>query len=430
MKKINIALIGFGTVGQGVVKYLRKEKSNFKNKFGVEYFLKTICDRSINKKDTSDLSKIKLTTNIDDILNDTELDVVIELIGGMNPAKKIVSQSLEKGRHVITANKELIANCGPELFAIAQKNHCHLLYESAVGAGIPVIKTITEGIVGNSFQGVYGIVNGTCNFILSEMSSKGCTFDEALKDAQAKGYAESDPTLDINGMDAAHKLGILVNLAFNQSIAVKDIYTEGITQISKTDIEYAEKLGLCIKLLAIAKCDGNEFDARVHPTLISKSHPLASIHSIFNAIYLESYPLGNILLSGEGAGQMAAASGVISDLINLIAIDKEHTAHCNINLNQTKLKLRKIDDIKTKFYLRFMAGDKPGVLSKITGVLGNEGIGINSVTQNPHLKTQAVPVIMLTDYTTEKSLRKALNQIHKMPEVKAKPVAIRMEKLW
>lgn len=430
VNKINVGIIGFGTVGSGVVKLLSGRKSYIKNKFNTEFVIRAICDRSIRKKNTRGLSKTRLTNKIHDVISDPKINIVVELIGGMHPARSIAVNSLNRGKHVVTANKELIANCGKDLFRLAKKKGRHLYFEASVGAGIPIIKSITEGMAGNKFNSIYGIINGTCNFILSEMTQNNCSFIEALREAQEKGFAESNPTLDINGMDSAHKLAILVYLAFGKRINVKDIYREGITQISHDDIEYATSLGLTIKLLAIAKREDKKIEARVHPTLISKDHPLASINSIYNAIYMNSTPLGNTLLSGEGAGQMAAASGVVSDLINFAAKGESAALPCNLYSEATGLKLQKIDQIKTKFYIRFMVTDKPGVLSVITGVLGRHNIGINSVTQKAHNPTSTVPVIMLTDYTTEKMLRQALNKISKLPSVKGKPVAIRMEKLW
>jgi len=430
MNKINIGLIGYGTVGSGVVKLLNKRKSYIKSKFNAEFLIRTLCDRSIHKKNTRGLGKTRLTNKIRDVLNDPKIEIVVELIGGMHPAKEIAIKALKKGKHVVTANKELIAHCGKELFQLAKKNRCHLYFESSVGAGIPIIKNITEGVAGNKFNSIYGIINGTCNFILSEMTQSNYSFAQALKEAQEKGFAESNPTLDINGMDSAHKLAILIFLAFGKHINVKDIYREGITHISHDDIEYATSLGLTIKLLAIAKKEDERIEARVHPTLISIDHPLASINSIHNAVYMNTDPLGSTLLSGEGAGQMAAASGVVSDLINFVSRGHSLTLPSNLNSVASGLKIRKIDQIKTKFYIRFMVKDKPGVLSAITGVLGKHNISINSVTQNAHNPMSAVPVIMLTDYTSEKALRLALNKIQKHPLVKSKPVAIRMEKLW
>ena len=428
MNKLTIGLIGYGVVGQGVAKILKNKRAEFKRQYGCDFNLKTVVDRSIHKKSTAGLH-LRRSKKPEDVLKDPDIDVVIELIGGKQPAKQIVETALKNGKDVITANKDLIANYGLELFKLANQQGRHLYYESAVGAGIPIIKTISEGVAGNGFSGVYGIINGTCNFILDEMTSKHCSFEAALKDAQQLGYAESDPTLDVNGMDSTHKIAILTFLAFGKMLKVKDIYTEGITNISHVDITYAEKMGLCIKLLGIAKKENNEVEVRVHPTLISKQHPLAAVHSILNAVYLKADKLGNMMLSGEGAGQMAAASGVISDLVNCANAPNERI-NANNPQEEPGLKLRKIDNIECKFYIRIEAVDKPGVLARITGILGRAGIGINSVQQNPHEKEAHVPVILLTDYSTEKKLRRALNQIEKLKTVKRKPVAIRMEKLW
>lgn len=429
MRKINIGLIGYGVVGSGVVQLLRKREMFIRDKFGTEFILKAVCDRSIRRKDTRGLSKAYLTTNPQKILDDPSIEVVIELIGGLKPAREIVMGAIKRGKHVITANKELIANYGRELFRLAREKNCYFYFESSVGAGIPIIKGITEGMAGNKFSSFYGIINGTCNFILSEMTRSNLSFSKALEEAQRRGFAESNPSLDISGKDSAHKLAILAYLAFGKFISVQDIYTEGITQISHYDIEHAETLNLTIKLLAIAKKAEKKVEARVHPTLISKDHPLASINGIYNAVYLNARPLGNILFSGEGAGQMTAASGVVSDLINFASKGKGSILLSNLYTEAPRTKIRKIDEIKTKFYIRFMATDKPGVLSKISGILGRHGISINSVTQKAHVRKSTVPVIMLTDYTTEKMMRLALNKIYQLPLVKSKPVAIRMENL-
>ncbi len=430
MRKINIGLIGYGVVGAGVVKFLQKRQNYIRDKYRVEFVMRTICDRSIHKKDTRGLGDAKLTKKIADVLDDRSTEVVIELIGGLHPAKEIVTMALRRGKHVVTANKVLIAHYGKELFQLAKKQNRQLYFESSVGAGVPIIKTITEGMVGNTYNRIYGIINGTCNFILTEMTKNKLSFSKALKLAQEKGFAESSPTLDINGMDSTHKLAILAYLAFGKFVKVSDIYTEGITHISHDDIAYAESLNLTIKLLAIAKRYENIVEARVHPTLISKSHPLSSISGIYNAFYLNANPLGDVLLSGEGAGQMAAASGVVSDLLNLASRGADANLLCNLYSEAPNYRIRKIDQIKTRFYIRFMATDKPGVLGKITSVLGRYGIGLNSVTQPAHTAGWAVPVVMLTDYTLEKNVRLALKKIWELPIVKSKPVAIRMEKLW
>lgn len=427
--KLQVGLIGYGTVGQGVVKILRRNRTAFKKRYNAEFNIRAICDRRIDKKKTHGLRSVKRTKKYQDVVDDPAIDIVIELIGGKEPAKQIVEQALRNGKDVITANKDLIANHGLELFKIAQQHGRHLYFESAVGAGIPMIKTVSETIAGNSFRGIYGIINGTCNFILDEMSKKLCSFDVALKEAQKRGYAEADPTLDVNGMDSTHKLAILTFLAFQRMLPVKSIYTEGITDISHIDIAYAESLDLCIKLLAIAKESKGGLEARVHPTLISKDHPLAAVHGVYNAVYLDADPLGKVMLTGEGAGQMAAASGVVADLINA-ANAPNNPMYCNHFTQNQALRPRRIDNIETKFYIRIHAVDEPGVLSQVTGILGRAGIGINSVSQQRHDEAlKAVPVILLTDYTTEKVVRAALKKIQKLDTVRHKPVAIRMEKL-
>lgn len=430
MNKLNVGLIGFGNVGSGVAKLLQKRKKFIKNKVHTEIILQTVCDRIIHSQNTKSLEKVALTSHYQDVLNNPNIDVVIELIGGMYPAKEIVIGALKNGKHVVTANKELIAQCGRDLFQLANSKGLKIYYESAVGAGVPIIKTITEGLAGNKFNSLYGIINGTCNFILSEMTKNNLTFSQALKEAQERGFAESNPTLDINGMDSAHKLAILIFLALGKPIKLSDIYVEGITHISHADIEYAKEMGLTIKLLAIAKNINNKLEARVHPTLISRDHLLASVSSIFNAIFLAADPLGDVLLYGQGAGQMAAASGVVSDLINLATNRSKTTILLSNSTSETSdVTIQEIDQIQTKFYIRFMAIDKPGVLSKISGILGKQGISIASVKQKANNKSSSVPVVMLTDYAPERMVRLALDKIHKLSVVKSKPVAIRMEKL-
>lgn len=434
--KIRIGLIGCGNVGSGVVKFLQKGRSYIRRKFRTEFILKGICDQRIKERFSSreerrKLGKTLLTTKWEQIVHDPEIDVVIELIGGLHPAQEIVLTALQNGKHVVTANKALLAHCGKALFQEAHRQDCNIYFESAVMAGVPVIKLICEGLAGNQFRGLYGIINGTCNYILTEMTNKNYTFSQALAEAKKRGFAERNPTLDINGMDSTNKLAILISLTLGRFIAPEDIHTEGITHISHDDVEYAESLNLCIKLMAIAKRVNNEIEARVHPTLIAKDHPLASIHGIFNAVFLDARPQGDILISGEGAGQMTAASGVISDLIHLASRQGAAASAMlgNIYQEEASIKIRKIDQVYTKFYLRFMATDKPGVLAKITGILGRHGISINSVTQKAHSHAATVPVIMLTEYALEKKVRLALEEIERLFIVKSKPVAIRMENL-
>ncbi len=431
MNKIQLGLIGYGTVGAGVVKILKKQNNLFIKKFQTEFIIKKICDKNPAVFKKSKLAKNLYTSNANDILNDKSIDVVVELIGGIHPAKEFILQALKSKKHVITANKAVISKCGSELFKEAIKQNKNIYFESSVGAGVPIINAITDGLSANNFSSLYGIINGTSNFILSEMTQSSCNFSDALKKAQKNGYAESNPTLDVNGMDAAHKLSILTRLAFGKIVDVKNIHVEGIAQISHDDIKYAKDLGLTIKPLAIAKNANGALELRVHPTLIDKNHPLASVNGVFNAIFLETDPLGDILLYGEGAGQLAAASGVVSDLVNLATKGKNiaSTRMKNIVYENKSIKLRKIDEIETKFYIRLLVSDQPGVLSKISGILGKHGISIDSVNQKTQIKSSAIPLVMLTHSAKEKKFRIALEKISKLSLVKSKPVAIRMENL-
>ncbi len=431
MKTIHLGLIGYGNVGQGVVELLRKRRDYIQDKFNVSFEFSAICDLRFGKKKPSGLGKTLLTTDAVQVIDHPDVEVVIELIGGLHPARELVLEALKKGRHVITANKALIAVHGQELFKAAHRYHKNIYFETAVLAGVPLIKSMTEGLAGNEFQALFGINNGTCNYILSEMSLNGLSFEAAVAQAQANGFAETDPTLDVSGMDSAYKLAILTYLAFGKFIQPKKIYTEGITHISHDDIKYADEMGLSIKLLAIAKREGMKVETRVHPTLIAKDHPLASIHGVLNAVLMELDPLGDVMLSGEGAGQMAAATGVVSDLINLATRwDGDPRGFIGNYYGQTAgLTFKHIDEVATKFYLRFMAVDKPGVLSKIAGVLGRYGISINSVSQKVHRPAGVVPLIILTERAPEKKVRQALVQIEKLSVIKSRPVAIRMENL-
>jgi len=431
MNKINIGLIGYGNVGSGLVKLLKERRNFIKEKFNTELSIKIVCDRSIQKKKPAGFSSAQLTTDYRNVVYNKDIHVVVELIGGLKPAETIALESLRNGKHLVTANKELVAEKGKELFREAIKQNRNIYFEASVGAGIPIINAVTDGLAGNKFNGLYGIINGTCNFILSEMTKTNCSFAHALQEAQKKGYAENNPTLDINGMDSVHKLAILTFLTIGKFVKPSEIFVEGITHIDHIDIEFADSLNLRIKLLAIAKEVDNELEIRVHPTLIPKKHPLASVNGIFNALFLNTDPAGDILLYGQGAGQMAAASGVANDLINLATRHSDNAATRIGNLSRefANVRLRKMDQIETKFYIRFMAVDRPGVLAKISGILGQHGISISSLNQKLRHRSSAVPIVMLTHLAKEKMIRLALEKINKLQIIKSKTIAIRMENL-
>jgi len=431
MKRINIGLVGFGNVGSGVVKILRDRKALLSEKTGLEINIKKVCDQDSSRRRNVSLAKEMLTRDIKDIINDPQIDILVELIGGIHPAKEFILEALRKGKNVVTANKALLAQAGQELFTEASDRGKNIYFEASVGAGIPIIKSLREGLVANRFNSIFGIVNGTSNYILSSMSENNCSFDDALKAARLKGFAEKDPSLDIEGLDSAHKLILLTHLAFGKFVDLKDVFVEGISRISLADVNYAKELGFEIKLLAIAKKEGAELEVSVHPTLIPKGHLLASVGGVFNAIYVSSDLAGNLLFYGPGAGQLSAASAVVSDLVDLTQDIKAGLFRPTLNsvADKTVKKLRRIEDFESRYYIRLAALDEPGVLAKISGVLSRFGISIASVTQKERAKSQIVPVVMLIHQAKEKDMRNALSIIDRMSAIKEKTVAIRMEEV-
>ena len=429
MKRINAGLIGFGNVGSGIIKILRDRKALLSEKTGLEISIKKVCDQDIVSKRNVSLDKAMLTRDARALINDPQIDILIELIGGIHPAKEYIIEALRKGKHVVTANKALLALHGQELFTEAADRGKSIYFEASVGAGIPIIKSLREGLVANRFNGILGIVNGTSNYILSSMSKNNCSFQEALKAARIKGFAEKDPTLDIEGMDSAHKLILLTYLAFGRFVELKDVFIEGISRISLADVNYAKEMGFEIKLLAIAKKEGSDLEIRVHPTLIPQEHLLSSVDGVFNAIYVSSDLAGNLLFYGPGAGQLSAASAVVSDLVDLTQDIKAGFFRPTLKIvaDKTVKKIRKIDDFESRYYIRFMARDLSGVLARISGVLAKFGISIASVTQKERSKTQLVPIVMLIHEAREKNMREALSIIDRLEAIKEKSVAIRME---
>ncbi len=431
MKKINVGLIGFGNVGSGVVKILLEKKKFLSEKIGSEIIVKKICDKELNAKRNVSVEKGLLTRNAQEIIDDPQIDIVVELIGGIHPAKEFILGALKKGKNVVTANKALLAQEGNEMFAQALDCGKNIYFEASVGAGIPIIKSIREGLVANKFYSIFGIVNGTSNYVLSQMSRHNLSFSDALKDAKRKGFAEKDPSLDLEGIDSAHKLILLTYLCFGRLVGIADVFIEGITRISLADINYAKELGFEIKLLAIAKKERDSLEVRVHPTLIPKSHLLSSVQDVFNAIYVSSELAGNLLFYGPGAGQLSAASAVVSDIVDLTQDIKAGLFKPTLNITQdgSVKKLRKIDEIESRYYVRFMAEDRPGVLARISGILAKFNISIASVTQKERAKAQSVPIVMIIHNAREKDLRRALEIIDHLDIIKQKSVAIRMEEV-
>jgi len=429
MKKIQVGLIGFGNVGSGVVRILRERRQMLGQKIGSEILIRKICDADISSRRNISVDKSLLSRNVRDILDDPQIDVVVELIGGIHPAKEFILEALKKGKNIVTANKALLAESGKELFAQAKDSGKSIYFEASVGAGIPIIKALREGLVANRFTGICGIVNGTSNYVLSQMSGKNLSFGDALREAKIKGFAEKDPTLDIEGIDSAHKLVLLTFLCFGRLVSMEDVYTEGISAVSSADINYAKELGLAIKLLAMAKRENESLEVRVHPTLISDSHLLASVNGVYNAIYVSSDLAGNLLFYGPGAGQSSAASAVVSDLVDLTQNLKAGMFRPTLNsiVDLGIKRLRKIDEFESRYYIRFSALDKPGVLAKVAGILARFGISIASVSQKERAKAKSVPIVMVIHEAKEKNLRQALEAIDRLAVIREKSVAIRIE---
>lgn len=429
MRTVNIGLIGFGTIGTGVVRALLTKSSFMENKKGISLNLSQIADNDLRTKRAVNVPKSKLTNDAGNILDDPAIDIVVELVGGIHPAKEFALKALNNGKHVVTANKALLADSGKEIFDTARQNGVTVKFEASVGGGIPVIKCLSDDFVANKIQAIYGIINGTSNYILSKMEEDGKSFISALKDAQAMGIAENDPTLDISGMDSAHKIAILTLLGFGKYVNLKDIFVEGIENVELSDIQYAKEMGYTIKLLAIAKEDGGRLDVRVHPTLLSSRHLLAGVRGAKNAICIKGDLIGESLLYGEGAGEKATSSAVVSDIMDIaanVAKGSEMTLS-KLDFNSGLKVMKQIGMVKSKYYIRLMAVDKPGVLASIAGVLARFKISIADVTQKGRNKRYAVPIVMMTHEAVEADLRKALAMIDKFRFISGKPVAVRME---
>ncbi len=434
MKNIGIGLIGFGTIGAGVAKILLENKQTISDRLGAELELKKIADLDITTDRGVTIPDGILTTAVDEVIGNPEIDIVIELIGGYEPARTFVERALQSRQSVVTANKALLAKFGNELFATAKENGVDLYYEASVAGGIPIIKTMREALTGNQINSVCGILNGTCNYILTKMGDEGADFAETLKTAQELGYAEADPTFDVEGIDTAHKLAILTSLAFATEIDFEKIHVEGISDIKPVDFAFAKEFGYKIKLLAIAKNEGGRIEVRVHPTMIPKEHMLAKIDDVFNAVFVNADALGPSLYYGQGAGMMATASAVVGDLVDIARnINNNNLRRIpDLSFQKSRIKpgnYRPMSEISSQYYIRFSAHDKTSVLSRIAGILGNHKISIASVIQQGGGKgdTAAVPIVMQTHKAREKNLRSALSEIDQLDIIAAPTAVIRME---
>ncbi len=430
-KAINVGLIGAGTVGGGVVKLLARKAGFFREKLGLPVHLRRIADKETSRFQALPVGDAITSGDAEDVLGDKDIHVVIELIGGTTVAKQIILKALERGKHVITANKALIAEHGPALFEAAEKSGVSFYFEASVGGGMPAIKTIREALVGNDIVSIKTIINGTSNYILTQMATRGVDFETALKEAQQHGYAEADPTLDVGGGDAGHKVAIMASLVHGGYVPFDKMTIEGITSLTADDVAMAAELGYTLKLLGVIRRDGGgEVDVRVHPAMLHREHILASVNGVLNAVLLEGDAVGPILLYGRGAGEMPTASAVVGDIVDVarnilsgtpLRISMGYYSHMNA------LKLKSIDGLETRYYLRFSVVDRPGVLAAIADAFGRHGISIASVIQKETSHEDLVPVIFLTHKANEKNLRTAVAEVETQGFVRAKTQVIRIE---
>jgi len=431
-KIVNVGLIGFGTIGTGVIKTLQMNGGLIAKRLGAEIRLKKIADLDITRDRGVKVDPSLLTTRADDILDDPEIQIVIELMGGYHPAREFLLKAVANGKHVVTANKALLAKHGEEIFRAVEAKGLSMGFEASVGGGIPVIRTLKEGFAGDEIRSIHGIVNGTANYILSKMSDEGKSFTEALKEAQKLGFAEADPTFDIEGHDSAHKIAILALLAFGVRVPMDQVYMEGISRITPEDIDFARQFGYRIKLLAIAKRCGETLDIRVHPTMIPSDHPIANINGATNAIEIMGNAVGTSLLVGAGAGSLPTASAVTGDLVeiarNILNGRSHRVPTCSFLQEHIHgASVRPMDETESEYYLRFSLKDKPGVLSRISGILGDHGISIASVIQKERLEGNWVPVVMTTHAALGKNMRLALEATGKLDIIQEEPFYLRLE---
>lgn len=434
MKMIKVGMIGFGTIGAGVAKILAGNGEILMQRLGAGVELVKVADLDITTDRGVKLAPDVLTTSADEVINHPDIDVVIELIGGYEPARKFLLQAIDQGKHVVTANKALLAKHGDEIFLAASEKGLSIGFEASIGGAIPIIRSIREAFVANRIQSIEGIVNGTANYILSKMSDENCDFDIALKEAQEKGFAEADPTFDIEGIDSAHKIAVLTRLAYGTPVPFDDITVTGISGINSEDIECAREFGYRIKLLAISKYDGQAIDIRVHPAMIPMAHPMANVNGALNAIRICDDMMKENILIGHGAGALPTGSAVVGDVVEiarniLSGVGERLPAGSFQDKEVKKIPFKSISKIESEYLLRFSVLDNPGVLSKISGILGKHSISIESMIQRGRgNRGEGVPLVMMCHKSSEKNIQSALKEIEALDVVCEKSNLIRVER--
>lgn len=428
MTEIKVGVLGLGTVGTGVVKMLIKNSEIIEERVGCSIKIEKILEKNpeiVKSSSLEDISNL-VTYKPEEVLDNPDIDIIVEVIGGIEPAKSFILLALNNGKSVVTANKDLIALHGKDLFEAAAENNCDLLYEASVAGGIPILRPLKECLAGNRISKIMGIVNGTTNYILTKMIYEGISFNDALAEAQELGYAESDPTNDIEGYDAARKIAILASLAFGYRITDKDVYVEGIKNITLSDIEYAEDLGYSIKLLGIACEEDNEIEAKVYPVFISKEHPLSAVKDSFNAIFIEGDAVDEVMFYGRGAGELPTASAVLGDIISLSRDILKGVSWRIKDFSSSNKKVRPIEKTISEFYFRLQVIDRPGVMATIAGVFGDQDVSLASVVQKKSFGAKA-EIVLITHKVEEEKVNKALNIIRELPILDEISSVIRVE---
>ncbi|WP_313346704.1 homoserine dehydrogenase [Sedimentibacter sp.] len=406
MKSINLGILGMGTVASGLISIIEFNNTKIVGNIDKQLVISKVLVKDISKKRSVNLPADTYTTDAYEIINNKDIQIIVELIGGINPAYEYIRNALNNKKHVVTANKALLATHGEELEQLAHINGVRLMYEASVGGGIPIINTITENLSANEFEHIAGIINGTTNYILTQMTENGLEYEQAVKEAQRLGFAEADPSSDVDGDDAAYKIAILSSIAFDQRISVSDIPKEGITKISKEDIIYAKELGYNIKLLASASKSNNEIELRVHPAFVPSDHPLSTVKNEFNAVFLKGNAVGEIMLYGKGAGSLPTGSAVLNDIVSIVKNESRKYAE---SINADKYKI--VNRAYKKYYIRFEVIDKPGVLARIASVFGKNNISLDSVVQRQKNGNNTAPLVFITHDIERKNIDNALKEI-------------------
>ena len=424
---INVGIVGFGVVGGGAYKILTQNARLIEMKVGSKICVKRIADIDLERPRAVDYDRSLMTTNAEELISDPDIDIIVELIGGVQPPFDYIMKSLRNGKHVVTANKELMAKQGHELLMEAADRKLDLYFEASVGGGIPIIRPLKVCLAGDAIREIKGIVNGTTNYILTRMSEENRSFEEVLKDAQALGYAEANPTNDVDGHDAAYKISILASIGFNSRVDVSKVYREGIRNVTKEDIAYANELGYALKLLAIAKERDGKMEIRVHPAMIPHSHPLVSVSDVYNGIYVTGEPVGNVMFYGRGAGADAAGSAVVGDIMDIARnINYNCTGRVGCTCFENKPQID-MDDVRTRHYIRMQTHDRPGVLAGIASVFGMNQVSIRTVMQKDTRPDGSAEVIWITHEAPEPSIKASLDKIQTLKFVSAISSWIRVE---